>query len=508
MINSSGFKMSILSLAAIALTSPKAFAQPQRTLVLRSLERESETHLKIRASALESDQTGVFPISTMDKGSFTVSFDSEKLTAPTLGLSTFDNSRRSHHRAIVWAYDATGVKTMKGLNKELRALTAQEFIGFNADFISILGVAPSKTIERVLLDNSNQENILALQRQLLADPIGVPPHAVFQDSAVCVAASKFEKWALAGLTKSDQKLLVLLGGALQVGESQKKINESCIQKLLNAGVAIHQIIFAKPATFMTRHWTTLSAAATQGAVYRVVDLQGASRALQATKNILDKEYVISAQIPEQILTKSDNESTSLKLLANYHGSIFQSVEQSVRLQTATIPKNQKEPSPKSAVAVLSPPRLSVVEDTKGLSLNAWLEWLSTAVLVGMIVTIRHLKRMESGIFPVTAQDEDSDVTDGPLLLVLSGPERGREFRIRQKSIVLGRGLLSDLRLRSSRIKRKHGRLRFEGDKAIIEDFSNGGIAINGRPLRHLRVIGHGSVIQLGDVHLLFRCGET
>jgi hypothetical protein len=508
MIKQIGLKISIFSIAVFSLEESISYAQPQRTIVVRSIERESETHLKMRASALETDQSGVFPISTLDKSSFTLSLDNEKLAGATLGLSTFDSSRRTNHRAIVWAYDATGVKTMKGLNKELRALTAQEFIGFNSDFISILGVAPNKTFERVLLDNSNQENILALQRKLLSDPSVVTPQAVFQESALCVAAGKFEKWTSGGLSTFDQKLLLLIGGAPQGSEDQKALNESCVQRLLSQGVVIHQIVFAKPSTFLTRHWTINESATKRGAVYRVVDLQGASRALQATKNILDKEYIISAQIPEKVLTGGITDSTALKIFANYHGVLFHSEEKNIRLGTKSSSSLSPEYTSRISVPVLNPPRLSVVADAKGLSFSAWLEWISTAFLIGIFVTLRHIRRMETGIFPVTSQSEASEIANGPLLFVLSGNDRGREFRINQKSVVFGRGILCDLRLNSKQIKRKHGCLKIEGDKAIIEDLSNGGISVNGRPLRHVRVIGHGSVIQLGDMHLLFRCGET
>jgi hypothetical protein len=502
------FNPVFLSVALTTLCCPVAFAQPQRSMILRSLERESETHLKIRASALETDQTGVFPISTLEKNSFTVGFDDENIDSSAIGLSTFDSSRRANHRAVVWAYDATGVKTMKGLNKELRALTAQEFIGFNSDFISVLGVAPSKTFERVLLDNSNQENVLALQRKLLSDPTEVPPQAVFQDSAVCVAAEKFEKWSSAGLKPSDQKLLLLIGGALHGTETQKQRNTACVQKLLNSGVAIHQIIFAKPATFKERHWTSELEAVNQGAVYRVVDIQGASRALLATRNILDKEYLISAQIPPKILGGGIENSTMFKVSANYHGDIFKAKDRLIRLAVKPSDGLLLQAPPQGQTPFLNPPRMNVIDDTRALSLNAWFEWLSTAVLIGVIVTIRHIRRMEYGIFPVNSEDDVHDSSDGPLLLVLSGADRGREFRIKQRSVVFGRGMLCDLRLNGRTIKRKHGCLKFEGDKAVIEDLSNGGIAVNGRPLRHVRVIGHGSVIQLGDIHLLFRCGET
>jgi len=504
----SGRGNQLFPLLLISLCSGTSWAAPQRSIIIRSVDRESETHLKIRASALENDSTGVFPISTLDKNSFTLLLEKEKFSGSTLGLTTFDSARRWNNRAIVWAYDANGVKTMKGLNKELRALTAQEFIGFNADFLSILGVAQSRTFERVVLDQANQDNVLALQRQLLSDPTNIKPESVFKESAVCVAAQKFNKWTSSGLKNSDQKMLILIGGAAPISEQQRTAHDKCIDQLLKMRVIIHQIVFAKPETFQKRQWTIQPEVQAQGATYRVVDLQGASRALQATRNILDKEYVMSAQLPQHALSNTQTSELSLTLSGNYHGIEFISSTQTLRIQPLPTLSSTSEKVTLGNPSTNHPPRLSVVGNTHGLAVNAWFEWLATAVLIGLVVTIRHIRRMESGIFTVTSRAEHGDASQGPLLLVLNGKDQGREFRIRQKSVVLGRGLFCDLRLSSSQIKRKHGCLRLEGDKALIEDFSNGGIAVNGRPLRHLRVIGHGSVIQLGDLHLLFRCGES
>jgi hypothetical protein len=42
----------------------------------------------------------------------------------------------------------------------------------------------------------------------------------------------------------------------------------------------------------------------------------------------------------------------------------------------------------------------------------------------------------------------------------------------------------------------------------LQDLSEGELFVNGRPIRSVRVIGHGSVIRLGDLQLLFQCGES
>ncbi|NBW81333.1 FHA domain-containing protein [bacterium] len=492
---------------ALAVVSATAFPAPERKMIMRAIERESETHLKIRASALEVDSTGKFPISTLDKSSFQILVDQKAVSNPQIGLTTFDAARRWNNRAIVLAYDANGVKTMKGLNKELRTLAAQEFASFNSDFLSVLGVAPKKTFERVLIDPKHQDNTLALQRQLLADPAGVATESVFNESVLCTAAMKFEKWIAAGLKNSDQKMLILMGGAQTPSAIEQSANEGCVQRLKQMQVAVHQIIFARPETFVQRHWTENAAALEQGAVFRVVDAQGASRALQATRNILDKEYIITAQLPQSADNGTNKRDLALSLAAVYHGLKFVSPATLLQLSNTSSIGTTQKPQPESPKKAPPPPRFSSIDSKSSLALNAWIEWLLTSIAIGIIVTLRHMKRLETGIFSGDEIREQGGSKQGPLLIMLNGKDKGREFLIRQNSVVFGRGLKCDLKLKGQGIKRRHGCLSFQGDKAMLEDFSNGGLAVNGRRIQHLRIIGHGSVIQLGELQILFTCGD-
>lgn len=497
----------LLLLPICSLPQPSASAAPQRNLLMRSVGVENETHVNIRVSAFESDQNGIFPISTLDKNSFQLSLNGHRVPASSLGLVTFDASRRKNNRALVWAYDATGVRTMKGLNKELRTLSAQEFAGFSADFLSILGVASDRTIERIILDPQHQDNTLALQRRLLGDPVALTSTSVFRDSALCVAADKFERWASAGLKSSDQKSLILLGGAVPAVGEQLLRNNKCAERLMQMQVIVHQIVFARPETFTSRHWSRNTELLGQGGVFRVVDIQGAFRALQSIRNILDKEYSINAQIPAPILGDLGNPELHIALSADYHGQQFNSSQQRLRIKY-----QGKQVTPEltsyAAERPSLPPRMHFIDQRASLAINAWIEWLATSVLIGGVVTLRHMRRMQTGIDSLEEESGRLDSSHGPLLMILNGKDKGREFRIRQNKVTLGRGFNCDIRLNARHILRKHGCISFQGDKALIEDFSDGQLLVNGRPLRNFRVIGHGSVLQLGELQLLFRCGEV
>ena len=129
------------------------------------------------------------------------------------------------------------------------------------------------------------------------------------------------------------------------------------------------------------------------------------------------------------------------------------------------------------------------------------------MLIGIIVTVRHMNRINSGIIELPEGAERCESVSGPLLIVLNGRDKGREFRIRQYKTVLGKGWNCDVRLQPLKVRHKHGQIEIQGDKAVLRDLSEGDLYVNGRAVRSLRVIGHGSVIRLGDLQLLFRCGE-
>jgi hypothetical protein len=245
----------------------------------------------------------------------------------------------------------------------------------------------------------------------------------------------------------------------------------------------------------------------QGGVFRVVDLQGAFRALQSIRNILDKEYAIYAQIPATLLEEQGNPELHIAVAADYHGQPFNAAQQRLQIRSPNkriIPELTAHPAERPS----QPPRMHFIDQRASLAINAWIEWLATSVLIGSIVTLRHMRRMRTGIDSLEEESGRLDSSQGPLLMILNGKDKGREFRIRQNKVTLGRGFNCDIRLNARHIRRRHGCISFQGDKALIEDFSDGQLLVNGRPLRNFRVIGHGSVLQLGELQLLFRCGEV
>jgi hypothetical protein len=475
---------------------------------VRAIAREGENHIRVYTSAFEKDGEKKFPITTLDSNAFMLSVDGQPVQKPNFSLTTFSASRKWNTRAVVWIYDSSGVKTIKNLTRDLRTLAAQEFPQLQSDYLSIAGVAAGRNFERVLLDPQNQENITALQRQLTADKVSLKNTAITREPPICLAARKFSDWQKRGLLASDQKTLILMGGSAQLSDSEKKISSDCAAQLEKAGVVIHQVVFARPENFDGRLWLPHQGSSRLGSNHRVVDLGGASRALQTIRSSIESEYIITAQVPSDVLWRSQK----LILKATYHGSVFQSQPLSLPNSATTaivsaLPSPTSRPQSTAQQQTNPAQRMFVMTDATALAFDAWLEWLATAVLIGIIVTVRHMNRINSGIIELPEGAERCESVSGPLLIVLNGRDKGREFRIRQYKTVLGKGWNCDVRLQPLKVRHKHGQIEIQGDKAVLRDLSEGDLYVNGRAVRSLRVIGHGSVIRLGDLQLLFRCGE-
>ena len=496
------------SLAAISLwlllapqtASPDSI--PARGMIIKHMEQDGQHHVKLRAAAFEQDGSIKFPIKTLDSNSFKVEMNDRVAQNSKISLTTYDHTRRKNSRATILIYDATSVKSFTGLTRQLRTLIAQEFPSFQSEYLSVLGVAAGKTIERISLTPTQQENILALQRSLIADLSEVKPSEFITDSALCIAARKFELWAKQGLRDFDQKTIVLMGGASVIDNNTRIKTENCIQTLKKQNINIHQISFSKNERSKTRLWITDPEIIAGESIYHVVDLAGASRAIQNIKTALDYEYVLTIQIPIQ----TEKISQTLTLVAKYHDSTFKS--QPVPLpETFTKSDSLGMKTEKQKEAPI-PQKLIRLSNQSAFVLDAWLEWLAISLIIGFFVTLRHANRMHTGITEIFDRDDASDVNHGPLLIILNGKNKGKKYCIRQSSTLLGRGWTCDIRLQPLGIKRKHARLEIQGDKAILQDLSEGELIVNGRTIRSIRVIGHGSVIRMGELHLLFQCGES
>lgn len=475
----------------------------QRKIHVSYSERDGENHIKMRVQAYEDESGKKYPLTTLTKESFEVVLNGDTKSKTQFSMQSFSSDRRSNGRAIVWIYDGTGVKTVRGLTRSLRTLTSQDFPNFTADATSIFGVARGKTIERGSVDSRRTDSTLSLQKKLSGNPKGLKAGDVTTEPSLCAALSKFNDWNRYGLKSSDQKVIFMLGGSDTHSSEYKAKQNDCVQKLSQMNVSIHQIVFASEERLQPRIWVNNEQIIKNGSLFRVIDIAGASRALATLQSLLDSEYQMSVQLPSE----SASLAHQVVVKGYYHGDKFTSgsfiipaVKPTSRIQSSQTAK------PKKPSAI--PPQLVSIQNATQFALEGWIEWLLMSFLIGIVVTIRHISRVRSNLYLYPDSTNDTDNVSLPHLLVLSGKDRGKLIEIDKVSCILGRSWKCDVRLRARGVLRKHGRIEISGEKAIVEDFSHGQLLVNGRSIRKVRAIGHGSVIQLGELQLLFQCGES
>lgn len=487
---------------SVAVFHPSDLTAAQRELTISHIERDGDNHVRMRVQAYEVEQGKKFPLTTLDRSSFNVIINGDDKNKTNFSLQSFSSDRRTNARAVVWIYDATGVKTVRGLTRSLRTLTSQDFPNFTADYTSVFGVAGGRTIERGTIDSLKTDNILSLQKKLSSNPKGLKPSDISTEPSLCRALNKFQIWKKYGLKTSDQKVVFLLGGSGQHSSEYLAQQNECVEKLNQMSVSIHQVIFASEQRLQERIWVHQEQVIKNGSLFRVINVAGASRALATLQSLLDSEYDISAQLPSE----SAPLAHQVIIHARYHGDNFTS--SSVIIPPAAPLKQAKatqfiQPRPTSA-----PQKMVAVQNATQLALEGWIEWLLTSFIVGIIVTIRHINRFKSASNFIYEEENSSQIENFPRLLILSGKQRGRLIHLPKISCVLGRSWHCDIRINSKGVQWKHGRIEIKGDKAIVEDLSQGQLFVNGRNIKNIRAIGHGCVIQLGELQLLFQCGDS
>ena len=92
----------------------------------------------------------------------------------------------------------------------------------------------------------------------------------------------------------------------------------------------------------------------------------------------------------------------------------------------------------------------------------------------------------------------------PSLQILSGPLAGRLFKVDRDLMIIGRNPDCDLVLDPKSVSRKHAAIVRKGREHVIKDLgSTRGTHVNGHRLSEPLVLSNGTVIQLGEVQLLF-----
>jgi len=91
----------------------------------------------------------------------------------------------------------------------------------------------------------------------------------------------------------------------------------------------------------------------------------------------------------------------------------------------------------------------------------------------------------------------------PTLTILSGEQKGTEFRLKMGVTNIGSGQENDIRIDDPSIAEKHAQITFGPDGFTIYDYNTpGGIQVNGQRISE-HLVQSGDKIQIGDAELRF-----
>ena len=88
----------------------------------------------------------------------------------------------------------------------------------------------------------------------------------------------------------------------------------------------------------------------------------------------------------------------------------------------------------------------------------------------------------------------------PLLQIQSGKHRGKTVRLREGTLVIGRGETADLRIASAEISREHCRIRVAGEAVFVSDLgSANGTFVAGNEIAGEQPLVHGQQLHVGPM---------
>jgi signal transduction histidine kinase len=91
----------------------------------------------------------------------------------------------------------------------------------------------------------------------------------------------------------------------------------------------------------------------------------------------------------------------------------------------------------------------------------------------------------------------------PRLIVLTGPDAGHEFRLKDGELSIGRQLACDFVLSDPQVSRKHGSVEIRGDRLIVTDAGSGNGTIVGDVKVTRAELASGERFTVGDSTILF-----
>lgn len=487
----------ILLLIGITAVATTANAEGSRRYAeMRSLEHIEGRRFRAFISVFEATSMDAvrYPLVTLDRSAFQF-FEEQNPDIPARADSLWTSATLSPKkaRATVFVFEDSDELSTKQA-AEVRKAVAEILPIFHSDYLSVIAVSNTRRLELATTDPLQSENLKALQRQVNASQsLGKSSDLLH---ATCAASQRIGSWSDDELLTTDQRSIVIVGPAVRATlPEDTSLMSACATQLKAKGFRIFYVLYKS-------HTRPLDVAKIDGSVHLVPSPVDIFPALSNVASLLNDEYVVDFTLPQEVSLRPQ---IGIAAKISYHGDVFASSQKNVQVPMDVLV---------SALPPESTP--SANEKPRGWWIEVILFAVGAASMVSLIVVLRRYwrRRKLTTICNQCGWRVDREYKACPWqnhecvarLTVLAGPDMGRQLPLFAGRNSLGSGSRCTVVLRKSQgIKRKHSWIEIQGERALYS--TTGSDRVNGWLVREPRLLGSGSIINIGELQLFFEAGD-
>ena len=485
-----------------------------RAIEILDVEHLEDHRLRIIFNAQEHDGLLRFPISTIDRAMVKVDFTNTSTAPEGVQSLLLHGAGGDALRRALYISVSLHRKLKAKEVEELRLQTGELVKGIPAEYLTVAAISQdsARVIANVSPENGDNTNRILQQLQSL-EPEGEGPSLA---DTLCVAAERFHAWNLAPFKKSDQKILIIISSPGDGPSTERYRGQNCWRSLLDQGVRVFDIAFGQPYGKSNFDLSTV-AQESGGYVHRIVGLVEMNAAVKNIMALLKNEYVVDVNAPDIAL---EDQPLELKIRISYHDEIFESPNYNVGFvipslsavfaPRALTPEEKMAEEKKSAAKTFS----------ERLTLFGWI--VALVAFMGWVARVAYrsaVARSKTVACNSCGNRVQKDHSNCPFrsvdsvarLVVVGGIYAGQTISIARGETMLARypsgGAAAKIRGRGISWW-SHGKIQLDGYKALYTPKKLGRDRINGWPVNEPRLLGVGSILQLGNQTVRFEVKKS
>ncbi len=495
----------------------------EKKIIVRSVEPTDDFKLVIYSRVIELENNASFPVTTVDREAFTLELGrSTKIQIKPESLTMFGSAVQPRTRRLVIALPFAS-NVQQSVLQGFQQTIAENLPLTRSEFFSLLSATSVGVREIAGATPEQADNVRAVQRKLLdAEPNGTVTGI---HEAVCAAAGKFKDWSRYASKPGEQKALILLGNPSEASRERIRRLETCLAELAASEVAVYllradnipsagvsaEASFEKPEMM------------SGGFVQKVISRVDLFPALLNVLANLNEEYVATFNLFPLIGTWDGRNAIAqdgfsfFSLGITYHG-------QRVSSGVLSVPLPQVWQENIAQFNKARPPGEQLVLTIKGLNPTerAVAGVLAFVLFSAMIFVLRYLwislrlilrtVRCNTCGLRVKRSFTNCPYRDDGLvgwLSVLSGPGIGMVLPVKQGRNLIGTSGVCGIHLPgAANVRRKHAEMTVENGKVQFKVLTSAVTRrvydrVNGFTISEARLICHGDVLKIGNLHLRF-----